>query len=120
VGTSGWKSTPLPPSRITAIQDDDAKSRDEKEGSQSGDDDCMSPTSARWLLTFVAVDKPKLNGVHAPAMKGSTIASRASETGSWKNLGGGVPRDPKSRARSREYLKQFVFVSTMLDWADLQ
>ena len=56
----------------------------------------------RPLLTK-ANDRSKINGA---ASKPAVISARAGpDTSAWKTIGG-VPRDPKSRARSREYLKQ--------------
>lgn len=50
-------------------------------------------------------DRFKVNGNHAGTSK-SSGSSKTSDS-PWKNIGS-IPRDPKSRARSREYLKQCV------------
>lgn len=55
-------------------------------------------------------DRLKMNGNHAGTSK-SSGSPKASDTGLWKNVGS-VPRDPKSRARSREYLKQYVYFTS--------
>ncbi|KAL7421526.1 1,2-dihydroxy-3-keto-5-methylthiopentene dioxygenase [Cryptotrichosporon argae] len=93
----------LVPSRLAVLQDED-KGRDDKEGSSSseaGDD------LAERLKTNGA------NGIHPAAMGKASLALRQDST-VWKNLGGGVPRDPKARARSREYLKQCLQEITYL------
>ncbi|TXT04838.1 hypothetical protein VHUM_03921 [Vanrija humicola] len=94
--TSGTAA--LPPSRLAALKDEDnaSSSRDDKEGSGSseGGDD---------------IERPKSNGVHM-----SKQPSRPTpDTSAWKNLSG-PPRDPKARARSREYLKQCLQEITYL------
>ena len=52
----------------------------------------------------------KANG-HAGSSKMSVVSKSSSDSNqgpnTWKSVGA-VPRDPKSRARSREYLKQYV------------
>ncbi|OCF36949.1 hypothetical protein I316_01547 [Kwoniella heveanensis BCC8398] len=92
------KAGGMPPNRLATLQDDDkASSKDDKEG--SGSEGSQEDLAER---------APKVNGIHPAAMsKSSTLAMRQSATESslWKNIGS-TPRDPKSRARSREYLKQ--------------
>ncbi|KAL1405381.1 1,2-dihydroxy-3-keto-5-methylthiopentene dioxygenase [Vanrija albida] len=94
--TSGTAA--LPPSRLAALKDEDnaSSSRDDKEGSGSseGGDD---------------IERPKSNGVHLSKQPSRPIP----DTSSWKNLSG-PPRDPKARARSREYLKQCLQEITYL------
>ncbi|GMK57236.1 hypothetical protein CspeluHIS016_0400700 [Cutaneotrichosporon spelunceum] len=83
--------------RLAALQDEDKMSRDEKEGSGSsdgGDDNSERPERPQ-----------KANGVHSSASVKSTAHRPVPDTSAWKNLAG-LPRDPKARARSREYLKQ--------------
>jgi striatin 1/3/4 len=101
----------IAPSRLVALQDEDRSSvRDDKEGSGSeGSEEGGAAFSASaqhfWLTS--AGDRPKTNG-SGGATKSSAISARAGpDTSPWKNIGG-APRDPKSRARSREYLKQSV------------
>lgn len=57
-------------------------------------------------------DRSKPNGNHAGTSK-SSVSSKTSDISPWKNIGA-VPRDPKSRARSREYLKQCVYSTVPL------
>ncbi|WOO85636.1 Striatin-3 [Vanrija pseudolonga] len=94
--TSGTAA--LPPSRLAALKDeaDASSSRDDKEGSGSseGGDD---------------IERPKSNGVHMSKQPSRPIP----DTSAWKNLSG-PPRDPKARARSREYLKQCLQEITYL------
>ncbi|RSH81536.1 hypothetical protein EHS25_006158 [Saitozyma podzolica] len=102
VSTVG-KATSIAPSRLAALQDEDrASSRDEREGSASeGSEDGGG-------------DRPRANGIHPAAIgsKMATLAARPQDT-AWKNIAS-VPKDPKSRARSREYLKQCLQEITYL------
>ncbi|BEJ11989.1 hypothetical protein CspHIS471_0204490 [Cutaneotrichosporon sp. HIS471] len=83
--------------RLAALQDEDKMSRDEKEGSGSSDGgDDNSDRAER---------QPKANGLHSSALVKSTAHRPVPDTTAWKNLAA-PPRDPKARARSREYLKQ--------------
>jgi len=56
------------------------------------------------------ITERKANG-HAGSSKMSVVSKSSSDSNqgpnTWKSVGA-VPRDPKSRARSREYLKQYV------------
>ncbi|KIR67115.1 nuclear mRNA splicing protein [Cryptococcus bacillisporus CA1873] len=94
---AGGKLNSVPPTRLAVLQDEDRLSTGDKEGSGSEgsqDDIVERPTN--------------VNGVHSAAIgKSSTIVSRSQPAGvnQWKNIGV-APRDPKARARSREYLKQ--------------
>ncbi|WVR07245.1 hypothetical protein IAU60_004286 [Kwoniella sp. DSM 27419] len=103
--SSAGRPNSIPPSRLAALHDED-KAKDDKEGSGS---EGSQADSTEHL--------PKLNGVHPAAIgmgKTATAASRASlEPGTWKGIGT-APRDPKSRARSREYLKQCLQEITYL------
>ncbi|WVQ82443.1 hypothetical protein IAT38_004571 [Cryptococcus sp. DSM 104549] len=94
---SSGKANSIHPARLATLQDEERLSRDEKEGSGSEGSQEDSPDKL-----------PKMNGVHPAAIgKASTVASRSqpAESQQWKSIGS-APRDPKSRARSREYLKQ--------------
>ncbi|TYJ52098.1 hypothetical protein B9479_007306 [Cryptococcus floricola] len=98
----GSKPHSVPPARLAALQDEDKLSSSEKEG--SGSEGSQE-------------DLPKLNGIHPAAIgKSSTIASRSHplETGQWKGIGAAAAKDPKARARSREYLKQCLQEITYL------
>ncbi|WVQ77197.1 hypothetical protein IAR50_006880 [Cryptococcus sp. DSM 104548] len=100
--SAGSKSNSVPPARLSALQDEEKASGSEKEG--SGSEGSQE-------------DLPKLNGVHPAAIgKSSTMASRSNplETGQWKSIGTAVAKDPKARARSREYLKQCLQEITYL------
>ncbi|CAK9786454.1 WD40 repeat-like protein [Cutaneotrichosporon oleaginosum] len=93
--------------RLLVLQDEDKMSRDDKEGSGSsdgGDDNSERPERP-----------PKANGTHASGMaKAASTAHRpVPDTSAWKNLAA-PPRDPKARARSREYLKQCLQEITYL------
>lgn len=107
-------------------------SRDEKEGSGSSDggdggdggDDGSGGFAAAQFFTkgseLTDVERPerppKANGLHASGMAKaatSTAHRPAPDTTAWKNLSG-PPRDPKARARSREYLKQCLQEITYL------
>ncbi|OWT41713.1 nuclear mRNA splicing protein [Cryptococcus neoformans Bt1] len=94
---AGGKLNSVPPTRLAALQDEDRLSTGDKEGSGS---ECSQED---------IVEKPtKVNGVHSAAIsKSSTVMSRSqpAEANQWKSIGV-APRDPKARARSREYLKQ--------------
>ncbi|EIW70885.1 hypothetical protein TREMEDRAFT_29277 [Tremella mesenterica DSM 1558] len=111
-GTFGRSA--LPPSRLAALQDEDGKSRDEKESNASeGSDEADN------------LDRPKINGTSGsgvngtpslamPMSRAATVALRQNADGNpWKNVGT-ASRDPKSRARSREYLKQCLQEITYL------
>ncbi|RSH80896.1 uncharacterized protein EHS24_008324 [Apiotrichum porosum] len=93
----------VPPSRLATLKDEEKSGHDtDKEGSGSseGGDDIADRAS-------------KPNGTHA-VTKTSSIAHRpAPDTTAWKHLSG-LPRDPKARARSREYLKQCLQEITYL------
>ena len=59
-----------------------------------------------------ASDRSKANGILNGVLHGTSKAAnlplrKEADTSAWKSIGG-VQRDPKSRARSREYLKQSV------------
>lgn len=80
--------------------------------------------AARAVMTLVCVDQhsadppervAKPNGLHASGMaKAASAAQRpVPDTTAWKTLSG-PPRDPKARARSREYLKQCLQEITYL------
>ncbi|WWC61639.1 uncharacterized protein I303_104223 [Kwoniella dejecticola CBS 10117] len=107
--SSGQVSS-IPPSKLAALQDEDrtfAGGKDENKegsGSEGSQEDFAERSSA----------PPKMNGIHPAAIskatntsilpfRSSTLDSNASSA--WKSIGS-APRDPKSRARSREYLKQ--------------
>ncbi|WWC70438.1 uncharacterized protein I206_104389 [Kwoniella pini CBS 10737] len=104
------KVSSIPPSKLAALQDEDRLSTGSKDetkegsGSEGSQEDFVERSSA----------PPKTNGIHPAAIskspstsilpfKQSTMDSNASSA--WKSIGS-APRDPKSRARSREYLKQ--------------
>jgi len=118
VSTAGRSAAP-PPARLTTLQDEDRSSRDEKEegGSEgSGEDGCKLTDLSRDPSSLSkASDRPKPNGIHTSMSKAATMSFRKDgDTSVWKSIGG-VPRDPKSRARSREYLKQCVVASSELE-----
>ena len=127
VNTAGKTGT-LAPSRLAALQDEDRASvKEEKEGSMSegSEEGCESSlTSSPGFRSLSASDRPKANGSgsNKPAQ---TVSGRAMpDTSAWKSIGGVPPRDPKSRARSREYLKQSVSrsaipVKTQVDGPDV-
>lgn len=75
------------------------------------------PFSLSRFDHLLVLEKPtKVNGVHSAAVgKSSTIMSRSqpAEANQWKSIGV-APRDPKARARSREYLKQYVIMMQTL------
>ncbi|ORX36899.1 WD40-repeat-containing domain protein [Kockovaella imperatae] len=99
MSTAG-KSSTLAPSRLSAIQDEDKVSnRDEKEASP------MSEGSEEG-------DRVKMNGPRSIAAS-SKLSSVRNGDNPWKNVGS-VSRDPKARARSREYLKQCLQEITYL------
>ncbi|ORY21902.1 WD40-repeat-containing domain protein [Naematelia encephala] len=102
VSTAG-RATGIAPSKLSALQDEDKASSDGKEEGSG------SEGSAEG-------ERLKVNGIHPGTLgKMSTIASRAGSGDSsvWKTHGGPA-RDPKSRARSREYLKQCLQEITYL------
>jgi striatin 1/3/4 len=86
-GTSRPTSTApaVPPSRAIALQDVNRDSDKDGSGSSEGGDD-------------LAERSGKANGA-------VSAAKTMPDTTAWKNLAA-PPRDPKARARSREYLKQ--------------
>lgn len=99
-------------------------SRDEKEGSGSsdgGDDNSGGwPAAKHWRRKEANGAErperpPKPNGLHASGLaKAASTAHRpVPDTSAWKNLAA-PPRDPKARARSREYLKQCLQEITYL------
>ncbi|WVO16351.1 hypothetical protein L204_104026 [Cryptococcus depauperatus] len=91
------KLSSVHPARMAVLLEEDKISKDEKEG--SGSEGSQEDVSDKL---------PRMNGIHPAAMgKFSTIAphSLPVEANQWRNIGA-VPRDPKARARSREYLKQ--------------
>jgi striatin 1/3/4 len=111
VGTTG-KASGIAPSKLATLQEDDRSSNNEKEGSDSGgsgasdrDDGGESIRECEWVELMV---ERKANG-HAGSSKMSAMSKSSSDSNhginTWKSVGA-VPRDPKSRARSREYLKQ--------------
>ncbi|KAK8864188.1 hypothetical protein IAR55_001434 [Kwoniella newhampshirensis] len=103
--STGNRPAGIPPARLTALQDEEKSTRDDKEG--SGSEGSQEDPSEK---------PPKMNGIHPAAMgKSSTVAFRQQQPDStaWKNIGS-APRDPKSRARSREYLKQCLQEITYL------
>ncbi|KAK4684960.1 striatin 1/3/4, partial [Tremellales sp. Uapishka_1] len=97
------KASGISPGRFLALQDEDKVSRDDKEGSGSEGSE--------------EGERPKLNGSTPAAIPTSksaiSLSLKKTESNSWKNTGG-VPRDPKARARSREYLKQCLQEITYL------
>lgn len=114
VGTAG-RASGIAPSKLATLQEDDRVSNNEKEGSDSGgsgasdrDDGgkLYNPFHKTELMT-----ERKANG-HAGSSKMSVMSKSSSDSNhgvnTWKSVGA-VPRDPKSRARSREYLKQYVY-----------
>lgn len=98
------------PSRLSTLQDEDKILREEKEGSGSegSEEGCKSRSTLLHHVTLaddIAQDRPKNNGIHPAAISSAgTMASRTSDS-PWKSIGA-ASKDPKARARSREYLKQ--------------
>jgi len=70
---------------------------------------------------FQLMIERKANG-HAGSSKMSAMSKSSSDSNhglnTWKSVGA-VPRDPKSRARSREYLKQYVLLNKHLLTVDV-
>ncbi|WVW83673.1 hypothetical protein I302_105694 [Kwoniella bestiolae CBS 10118] len=111
VSSASGKVSSIPPSKLALLQDEDKMSTgskdDNKEGSGSeGSQEDLAERSSGSLQPT-----SKLNGVH-PASMGKSAQPFRQSTGdsnssssAWKNIGS-APRDPKARARSREYLKQ--------------
>jgi len=115
VGTTG-KASGIAPSKLATLQEDDRSSNNEKEGSDSGgsgaSDRDDGGESIRDCCRIELTTERKANG-HAGSSKMSAMSKSSSDSNhglnTWKSVGA-VPRDPKSRARSREYLKQYVLL----------
>lgn len=114
------KASGIAPARYAALQDEDRPVKEEKEG--SGSEGSEEGGEFPRCLAFgkssdqaLAGDRMKPststsslpNGVHPAAMTKTSTISYKTDTAAWKNTGG-ISRDPKSRARSRDYLKQYV------------
>ncbi|WWC89550.1 uncharacterized protein L201_004474 [Kwoniella dendrophila CBS 6074] len=115
VSSSSGKAGGIPPSKLASLQqDEDSRSSGSKDDNKEGSG---SEGSQEDLAEGSSMQPTKLNGIHPAAMsksitgipfRQSTQDSNNSSLGSasaWKNIGT-TQRDPKSRARSREYLKQ--------------
>ena len=114
VGTAG-RASGIAPSKLATLQEDDRSSNNEKEGSDSGGSGASDRDDggrSHFCHEHVAelMKERKTNG-HAGSSKMSVMSKSSSDSNhgmnTWKSVGA-VPRDPKSRARSREYLKQYV------------
>nr|XP_019007091.1 uncharacterized protein I203_00687 [Kwoniella mangroviensis CBS 8507]OCF70552.1 hypothetical protein I203_00687 [Kwoniella mangroviensis CBS 8507] len=109
VNSASGKVSSIPPSKLALLQDEDRMSTGSKDENKEGSG---SEGSQEDRKSSGSVPPPsKMNGIHPASIGKSPQPFRQSTTDSnssysaWKNIGS-APRDPKSRARSREYLKQ--------------
>ncbi|WWC93966.1 hypothetical protein V866_000804 [Kwoniella sp. B9012] len=111
VSSASGKVSSIPPSKLALLQDEDRMSTGSKDENKEGSGSEGSQEDLAERSSGSVPPPSKMNGIHPASLGKSTQPFRQSTTDSnssssaWKNIGS-APRDPKSRARSREYLKQ--------------